>query len=243
MVSPWEAGDSGLDRQVNQRPGVGDAVLAAHQSLATLEMHAAVVETHLRRCCTRKGGEARVTGAACHTPMSRLLRSFGGGLGLKRQLMFGFVLISLPLSRLRSRKTHEAFPEPLPLSFPLTTRTHAHIILGKQPHLFWAPTCEQLEKDQALDPRGVVPHALTPTVQLSPMQFHVPPKESRTAVAVRAASACPTATAWIISSRLRFGEAHAPIARGAPRTALKYVLVCTVFPSMGSMLAALLDEL
>lgn len=66
------------------------------------------------------------------------------------------------------------------------------------------------------------------------MQFHVPPKESRTAVAARVASAYPTATAWIISSPLRFGEAHAPIARGAPRNAPKYVLVRTIFNSMGS---------
>lgn len=81
-----------------------------------------------------------------------------------------------------------------------------------------------------------MPPAFTPTAQLSPMQFRVPLKESRTAVAARAASAFPTATVWIMYSRLRFGEAHAQIGRGAPRTAPKYVLVCTTFPSMGSMI-------
>lgn len=107
------------------------------------------------------------------------------------------------------------------------------IIFGPQPHLYSNLSCEQLEEERTIDPRGVVPPALTPTAQLSPMQFRAPPKESRTAVAARAASACPTATAWIICSRLRFGEAHAPIGRGAPQTAPKYVLVCTMFPRMG----------
>lgn len=34
-----------------------------------------------------------MTGAACQTPVSRPLGWLGGGLGLKRRLMFGFVLI------------------------------------------------------------------------------------------------------------------------------------------------------
>lgn len=73
----------------------------------------------------------------------------------------------------------------------------------------------QRETDRVVDPWGVVPPVLTPTTQLSPMQCHVPPKESRTAAAARAASACPTATAWTMYSHLRFGEAHAPIGPGA----------------------------
>lgn len=92
--------------------------------------------------------------------------------------------------------------------------------------------CLKCERDRLVDLWGVVPPALTLTAHLSGMQFHVPRKESRTAAAELVASACPTAIAWTTYSRLRFGEAHAPIGTGALPVP-KNVLVCKVSHGMG----------
>lgn len=165
--------------------------------------------------------------------MSRPLRSIGGGLS-SRQLMFGFGLIPLPLSRFCYQFSHEIVLEVFPRGFLFTSHTHAHICSWELLHLFWTTSCMQRVQDQAAGPWGrwdVLLHALIPTAHLTSIQFHVPPRESRTAAGTRAASACPTATAWITYSHLRYGEVHALMRPGAPPTVRKYVLVCGVSPT------------
>lgn len=183
-------------------------------------MRAAVVETLLRQSCTGERDETCVTRAACHTPMSRPLRPTGGGLGLKKIGLFLFYSLFLHNVLDVLTKISQS-PAPFSKTVPVTSHTRP-FILGSQP-------CIQRETDRVVDPWGVVPPVLTPTAQLSLMQFHVPPKESRTAAAARAASACPTATAWTMYSHLRFGEAHAPIGPGALPAAPKCVMVCKIF--------------
>lgn len=164
--------------------------------------------------------------------MSRPLRSIGGGLS-SRQLKFGFGLIPLPLSRFCYQFSHEIVPEVFPKDFLSTSHTSARICSSALLHLFWTTSCMQRVRDQAAGLWGlwdVLLRALIPTAHLTSIQFHVPPKESRTAAGTRAASACPTATAWIIYSRLRYGEVRALMRPGAPPTVLKYVLVCEVSP-------------
>ena len=121
---------------------------------------------------------------------------------------------------------------------------HAHSValtLDSQSHSSWSLPCLQSDKDRLVYPWGAGPPALTATAQLSALRFHVPQKGSHTA-AIPGVSACRTAIAWTMYSRLRFGEAHAPTGTGALTAALKNALVCETSSGVGRIPPGLLEQ-
>lgn len=86
----------------------------------------------------------------------------------------------------------------------------------------------QCEGDQLAGTWHLVQAVFYPMVQLIAARFHALPKDSHSAVVVRAASAYPTATVWTIYNHSRYGEAHAQIEHGAPAAVLKCALDVSV---------------